>query len=163
MNTDQEYVLKYVRQNIEENCVPASAKGGKGKAGKAEKKKFAGGGEGEGGEIGVMALDWETDSFGNLLREVGVEKIDVLISCDCIYNESLIDPLVRTMAEICRLAPSSQPTVCVVAQQLRSPDIFEAWLQRFHRDFRVWRVPDEELTVGLREGSGFVVHVGFLR
>lgn len=56
------------------------------------------------------------------------------------------------------------PCVCLVAQQLRSSDVFEAWLREFHRYFRVWRVPDTMLTEeGLHVGTGFVVHVGILR
>ncbi|KZL86159.1 hypothetical protein CI238_03693 [Colletotrichum incanum] len=57
----------------------------------------------------------------------------------------------------------SEPCVCIVAQQLRSPDVFEEWAKAFHRDFRVWRVPDALLPEGLRIESGFVVHVGILR
>jgi len=51
----------------------------------------------------------------------------------------------------------------VVAQQLRSHAGFEAWLKAFQGGFRVWRVPDEMLVDGLKEGSGYVVHVGVLR
>jgi hypothetical protein len=50
-----------------------------------------------------------------------------------------------------------------VAQQLRSPDVFDAWLATFHQNFRVWRVPDTLLSEGLRSGSGFVLHFGVLR
>ncbi|EFQ30965.1 hypothetical protein CGRA01v4_08608 [Colletotrichum graminicola] len=57
----------------------------------------------------------------------------------------------------------SEPCVCIVAQQLRSPDVFEAWARAFHRDFRVWRVPSALLPEGLRIESEFVVHVGILR
>lgn len=51
----------------------------------------------------------------------------------------------------------------VVAQQLRSADVFEAWLSSFCERFRCWQVPDEWLGEGLREGSGYVVHVGVLK
>ncbi|KAK1596446.1 uncharacterized protein LY79DRAFT_65078 [Colletotrichum navitas] len=57
----------------------------------------------------------------------------------------------------------SEPCVCIVAQQLRSPDVFEEWARAFHRDFRVWRVPSALLPEGLRIESEFVVHVGILR
>ncbi|KAK2058862.1 hypothetical protein LY76DRAFT_683755 [Colletotrichum caudatum] len=57
----------------------------------------------------------------------------------------------------------SEPCVCIVAQQLRSPDVFEEWARAFHRDFRVWRVPSPLLPEGLRIESEFVVHVGILR
>lgn len=54
-------------------------------------------------------------------------------------------------------------TVCIIAQQLRSDQVFEAWLAAFAEAFRVWRVPDELAGEGLRGGEGFVVHVGVLR
>ncbi|KAK2018160.1 hypothetical protein LZ32DRAFT_600048 [Colletotrichum eremochloae] len=57
----------------------------------------------------------------------------------------------------------SEPCVCIVAQQLRSPDVFEEWARAFHRDFRVWRVPSALLPEELRIESEFVVHVGILR
>ncbi|OBT66150.1 hypothetical protein VE03_05168 [Pseudogymnoascus sp. 23342-1-I1] len=49
--------------------------------------------------------------------------------------------------------------VCIIAQQLRSDQVFEGWLTAFKESFRVWRVPDEVAGVGLRGGEGFVVHV----
>ncbi|KAL5348388.1 Ribosomal protein lysine methyltransferase [Pseudogymnoascus australis] len=52
--------------------------------------------------------------------------------------------------------------VCIIAQQLRSDQVFEGWLTAFKESFRVWRVPDEVAGEGLR-GEGFVVHVGVLR
>ncbi|KAK1978505.1 hypothetical protein LZ30DRAFT_752099 [Colletotrichum cereale] len=57
----------------------------------------------------------------------------------------------------------SEPCVCIVAQQLRSPDVFEEWARAFQRDFRIWRVPSALLPEGLRIESEFVVHVGILR
>ena len=55
------------------------------------------------------------------------------------------------------------PCICVVAQQLRDPNVFEAWLARFQQDFHTWRVPDVLMHPGLRSNSGYVVHVGVLR
>ncbi|KFY19277.1 hypothetical protein V493_08043, partial [Pseudogymnoascus sp. VKM F-4281 (FW-2241)] len=54
-------------------------------------------------------------------------------------------------------------TVCIIAQQLRSDQVFEGWLTAFKEKFRVWRVPDEVAGEGLRGGEGFIVHVGILR
>lgn len=158
VGTDQEYVFRMLRGNIEGN----SMKGG----GKGKGKKGAGG-SCDGSNIQLIALDWETSLISELPRMIGVEGgVDAVIACDCIYNEALIEPFVRTCEEICQLAngrSSGKQTVCIVAQQLRSDIVFEAWLGAFHRGFRVWRVPDELLTEGLRGGSGFVVHVGVLR
>lgn len=58
---------------------------------------------------------------------------------------------------------SLEPCVCVVAQHLRDPFVFEAWLARFAQSFHVWRVPDELLLEGLRTNSGVVVHAGVLK
>jgi hypothetical protein len=54
-------------------------------------------------------------------------------------------------------------TVCIIAQQQRSDEVFEAWLTAFKEPFRVWRVPDELAGEGLKGGEGFMVHVGVLR
>ncbi len=94
-------------------------------------------------------------------------SFDAVIACDCIYNDALIEPLVQACVDVCKLRmehePEREPTVCVVAQQLRSPEVFEGWLKAFHKVFHVWRLPDEELVDGLKEDSGFVVHIGILR
>lgn len=97
---------------------------------------------------------------------MGDGTIDIVLACDCIYNESLIAQLVRTCAELCQVVeakPSKIPTICVIAQQLRSPDVFEAWLTTFSESFRVWRVPDSLLSDELKQDSGFVVHIGIIK
>ncbi|KAH7072370.1 putative methyltransferase-domain-containing protein [Paraphoma chrysanthemicola] len=151
--TDQDYVLKLLRQNIAENIdtvFPKQKKHGS----KAKNKPSPA----QDGRISCMELDWETDAVSNL------QPVDLVIACDCIYNESLVEPLNSTCAAICRLQQDAdKPTICLIAQQLRSPDVFEAWLKSFHEMFVVWQVPDKLLDEGLREGSGFVVHVGVVR
>jgi Lysine methyltransferase len=114
--------------------------------------------------IVVRALDWEADSVARLYDEIGLDsgQIDVLVACDCIYNESLVAPFVETCAEICRLARDA-PTVCLVAQQVRSPDVFGLWLAAFREKFRTWRVPRDLIGEALSDDSGFVVHIGLLR
>jgi hypothetical protein len=112
------------------------------------------------GNIDLLALDWESSDSSTLPSLLGsLAELDAVVACDCIYNEALIEPFVRTCAEICALR-TDKPVVCVVAQQLRSDEVFEAWLARFMEDFAVWRVPDGRLTEELRGGSGYVVHVG---
>lgn len=121
-------------------------------------------------------LDWELDSVSTLPSFLGQNQgnsseshlygVDVLVACDCIYNDALIEPFVTTCAQICGLRTTNgkhKPTVCIAAQQLRSAEVFESWLIAFHRYFHVWRVPDELLTDPLKENSGFVVYIGFLR
>lgn len=121
--------------------------------------------------IEVLQLDWELDSVSSLPILLGLHEssegctgVDVVIACDCIYNETLIEPLNTTCAQICSLRTTqSKPTLCLIAQQLRSYEVFESWLKSFHRLFHVWKVPDELLTEPLRENSGFVVHIGIVR
>jgi hypothetical protein len=154
--TDQSYVLKLLRQNIADNLAtvfPKPKKTGRGKSVEIGK-----------GRIETVELDWETSDVSQL------QDVDIVVACDCIYNEALIEPLNGTCAAICRLRQkrdqengSRRPTLCLIAQQLRSPDVFEAWLKSFHDKFEVWKVPDEMLDHELREGSGFVVHVGIVR
>ena len=120
--------------------------------------------------IEYMPLDWELsalDDLPALMRSSDEEipALDVLVACDCVYNEALVGPFVRTCAEICSLLntrASRKPPICIVAQQLRSDSVFESWLKAFRVSFRVWRVPNELLTGALKEGSGFVVHIGVL-
>jgi hypothetical protein len=157
--TDQDYVLKLLRQNIAENLdtvLPAKRKSGKGSKKQQSQLKTEGGSNGD--RITTLQLDWETDATSQL------NPVDMIIACDCVYNETLIEPLNSTCAAICRLKDEKEePTLCLIAQQLRSPEVFETWLKSFHRDFHVWQVPDAMLGEGLREGSGFVVHIGVVR
>lgn len=125
------------------------------------------------GNITFRPLDWELDTPDSSLAggsDGGGDassSFDLLVACDCIYNEALVPSFAQTCADVCRLQPApgaGRPCVCVVAQQLRDPDVFGAWLREFcARGFRVWRVPDGELPEALRSSSGFVVHVGILR
>ncbi|MCJ1351277.1 MAG: hypothetical protein MMC33_001261 [Icmadophila ericetorum] len=162
--TDQDYVSKLLIQNLEAN-IPLSKPSKPSKSSNAASKfsKF--------GNTGVefMELDWETSSVSSLPSSLAVnesKRFDAIISCDCIYNEALIDPYVRTCKELCQLREVEKnlnPTFCIVGQQLRSSDVFEEWLKSFHRSFRVWRIPDEYLILALRSNSGFVIHLGVLR
>ncbi|KAJ5705079.1 hypothetical protein N7536_000768 [Penicillium majusculum] len=187
--TDQEYVRKLFRTNLDANasvCVSSanSKAKGKSKGSKSSKSK-----SNPTDNISFTTLDWETDQAASLKEcmdsdsvhaqeeeEEGEEDkgFDLLLSCDCIYNEALVAPFVRTCAEICRLRPAymvgseeprprRKPTVCIIAQQQRSPDVFETWLRETMREFRVWRLSDDVLGEGLKSGSGYLVHLLLVR
>lgn len=146
--------------------------------------------------ITFTTLDWESDEprflkdyiNSNSSRERSGDRagdedghsdgdrgFDLLLSCDCIYNEALVASFVRTCADICRLRPAfgssteeviqsrRPPTMCIVAQQQRSPEVFETWLRETLREFRVWRLSDEVLGDGLKGGTGYLVHLLLLR
>ncbi|KAL8873898.1 MAG: hypothetical protein Q9174_000701 [Haloplaca sp. 1 TL-2023] len=158
----QQYVSKLLIQNLENN---SSAQAGSSKKQGHAKSPI------RSRNLHFLSLDWETDRVDSLLSMLGESNrgdndgIDAILACDCIYNEALIAPLVTTCADLCGLSQSrasNKPTLCVVAQQLRSSDIFEAWLTEFTKRFRIWRLPDAFLGEGLKENSGFVVHVGVL-
>lgn len=207
--TDQEYVHRLLRENLEENKALAyksssssSSSGQKGQKGRGGQKKRTAtaaassqkGQHVDDSNISFTALDWELDEPDTLKQSVGIMPLtttgkdededededkgfDLLLSCDCIYNEALIAPFVRTCADICRLRPAynpeqvngeapggkKNPTVCIIAQQQRSPDVFEAWLKETLKVFRVWRLHDEVLGDGLKSGTGYVVHLLVLR
>jgi len=162
--TDQGYVMKLLSQNLEENQItnsPSKAKGRKNIA-----KKIRGSGSCTSGLSNIIAkpLDWETDQVTHSLAGSDTTgSFTAVIACDCIYNDALISPLVQTCIDACKLKENGEPTVCIVAQQLRSPGVFEGWLKNFYTAFHVWRIPDEELNDDLKSNSGFVVHLGILR
>lgn len=163
--TDQDYVMKLQNQNLAENCqnTLSSSKGRKSNA-KPKRGSTAVSLGQKPSNIIAKPLDWETDEVTSSLSTSG--SFDLVIACDCIYNDALIQPLVQTCIDACKLrlaTPGGNPTVCIVAQQLRSDEVFEAWLKAFSKAFRVWRLPDELLIDGLKSNSGFVVHIGVLR
>ncbi|KAF2662684.1 hypothetical protein K491DRAFT_700410 [Lophiostoma macrostomum CBS 122681] len=153
--TDQQYVLKLLKQNIAENTPVTSTKTGRTKHHKNREQHG-----GDHSSIQTLELDWELDSVQSL------STVDLVLACDTIYNESLIEPFNSTCAEICRLRSESQQegrTICLVAQQLRSSDVFEMWLKSFQKQFKTWRIPNELLTESLRENTGFIIYMGILR
>ncbi|KAH8774820.1 hypothetical protein BGZ57DRAFT_893223 [Hyaloscypha finlandica] len=167
--TDQEYVMKYLNRNLGENQADSSSSASKSRKSTSKTKKDVMRPTSTHAVSNIIAkpLDWETDQITSSLT--GSETkigFDAVIACDCIYNDALIKPLVDTCRDACQLrlaGGKDTPTVCIVAQQLRSAEVFEDWLKEFHKAFRVWRVPDQVLAGGLGSDSGFVIHIGLLR
>lgn len=160
--TDQQYTLKLLKDNVTANI---AAETGKGK--KQSKRTHQ---DQSGSNIAVESLDWETDAITPFLAANGMSNgADVVLACDCIYNYALIEPFTQACADICRVRresselAESKPTICVVAQHLRQPDVFEEWAEVFMSKFHTWRIPSEMLGEALGEGSGFSVHVGLLK
>lgn len=143
--TDQEYVLKRLRVNVDASMESAQRNAS------------------QRGRLHVAALDWEADSASNLKIITGKDAfIDLVIACDCIYNDFLIQPFVETCVEVCKMSEGGK-SLLMVAQQLRSNDVLSEWLRTSMQYFDVWRVPDEQLSNELASGSGFVVHLLLLR
>jgi hypothetical protein len=168
--TDQEYVMKFLNQNLAENQ-PEGSSASKSRKSNSRSKRGSAPPNSANVVSNIIAkpLDWETDEITPSLTGNGTKiSFDAVIVCDCIYNDALIKPLVDTCRDACKLRLSDgirkdTPTMCIIAQQLRSAEVFEGWLKEFHKAFRVWRIPDHELTEGLKSDSGFVIHFGILR
>ncbi|KIW93451.1 uncharacterized protein Z519_06056 [Cladophialophora bantiana CBS 173.52] len=156
--TDQAYVMKYLKENIAANTTTPREK--KTFKKRTNEKNFS-----PGERLKALALDWEVDSVQNLKSAIPPgAPIDLLIICDCVYNEYLISPLVQTCVDVCRLGSTAgDATVVLVAQQLRSDTVCELFLDALMKEFNVWRIPDNELSSQLRSGSGYVVHLAILR
>ncbi|KAK6442255.1 Ribosomal protein lysine methyltransferase [Oleoguttula sp. CCFEE 5521] len=153
--TDQPYALRLLRQNIDSNLPTSRKKLGTSKC-----------------QIDTLPLDWEQDDVPSFLSSHDLATgVDVVLASDCVYNYALIEPFVNVCAEICQTRKHAEhdgeqverPTLCIIAQQLRQPDVFEQWLEEFMRKFRVWRVPEDLLGGGADRGKGFCIHVGVLR
>lgn len=162
--TDQDYVLKILRENIAQNYGRTASHP---KRQGARKKRNVETRADITPAIDVIHLDWETSQASTLYAQTTLvadqDHIAAVIAADCIYNEALIQPLVETCSDVCRLAPEEKPTLCIIVQQLRSPDVFEQWMKTFHSRFIVWRVPDEVLSEELKVENGFAMHVGILK
>ncbi|KAI5776362.1 hypothetical protein EDC01DRAFT_482643 [Geopyxis carbonaria] len=169
--TDQAYVLKLARANVDANAgalAPKQRRKGRGGGG-------AGGGAGGGVGVDVIEtveLDWEATDVATHPALSGRGALTAVFACDCIYNEALVQPFVECCADACRLNSSDGGngdggdaglTFVVVAQELRSADVFECFLEEFTRVFRTWRVPAHMLSEELRPDMGFAVHFGVLR
>ena len=167
--TDQAYVARLVERNLEENAnataqQKSSTQKRKGKSPSSTAKPV---------NIRFTPLDWELDEVTeSLTGSPDMGSFDAVIACDCVYNEALIKPLVQTCADACRLRQretgrndggAATPAICIVAQQLRDPEVFEGWIKEFSSQFRAWRVPEKALSKELRENTGFVVHIGILK
>lgn len=157
--TDQQYALKLLGENIKNNT-SAQRSGGSRKSHKNVETRGP-----EISNVDLLPLDWETDDILAWLRSYNLSNgVDVILACDCIYNYSLIRPFVQTCIDICQARLQNGPaTICLVAQQLRQPDVFEEWLALFMQDFQTWRLSGSTVGTRLDEASGFVVHVGILQ
>ncbi|KAK6533884.1 hypothetical protein TWF281_005231 [Arthrobotrys megalospora] len=174
--TDQEYCLKLLRKNILENYKEVAEKSSRSKEKSSNKrsKRGAGTSSPNTGNATVLPLDWQLTEVSSI-PELKAKQVDVVIAADCIYNESLVEPLVDTMVDLSNLGRSETDetddnvTLIIVAQELRSPDVLEAFMKAFCAKFRVWRLPDKlykdcgDGGKGLMEGGGYVVHVGILK
>lgn len=168
--TDQDYVLKLLKHNVEENR-PApqpnlqrhrktSTKANSRGANAADRR----------GRLDILPLDWETSDVRGIESQVGTMP-DVLVAADCVFNPAIIEPFASTLADLSMLGnDQGRPVTSIIAQQLRSPDVFTQWLETMLRRFYVWRVSEKALHVNdvsedarLTVSNGYVVHICYLR
>ncbi|KAL1598838.1 Ribosomal protein lysine methyltransferase [Paraconiothyrium brasiliense] len=89
--TDQGYVIRLLKHNIAENLPAINTR-------KPKSKKRTSQPTSESiCSIETLELDWELNSVSSLPTQLGLRGegagLDLVIACDCIYNESLIEPL----------------------------------------------------------------------
>lgn len=135
-------------------------------------------GQGGMGHIETIVVDWEHTALLRhpVFQAGGGRSLSLVLAADCIYNEALVTPFVDTCVDACRLnrdgdegrkdedgGGGAEKTLVLVAQELRSSDVFEAWLEAFADRFHVWRVPEAVLGPELAPKEGFAVHVGVLK
>lgn len=154
--TDQAYVMKVLEQNILANQPPT-------KSSQHRMKQSTSGTDLS--TLRTLCLDWERDSASGLQKFLGSNaSFDLVLACDCLYNDFLIRPFVELCTEICTIGETGKrPTVLLIAQQLRSETVFESWAEKMMISFHIWRVTDPYLPEGLRGGSGFVIHLALRR
>lgn len=138
--TDQEHLLKLLRENIAENLPTPS------------KRKPT--------EWDVKALEYDWEYADQLIVNLEDELLDVdedgvIIACDTIYNDFLIPHFVNALlTAVKKIGPNCH---IILAQQLRAEPIMEAILRELlSRGFHVWNVPDCLLSPELVQG--FAVH-----
>lgn len=168
--TDQDYVLKLYRANLAANTTATptagvtagpQAKGGPG-------RRMAAGARDRQTQIQTSQLDWEIQDIARQAPwhedGVGEDSADVVIACDCVYNEHIVPAFVLACKGVCELrAKEERASVVVVAQQLRSPEVYEVWARSMLTHFRMWKIGYDGHSEVLSEASGFAVHVAVLR
>lgn len=171
--SDMGYALKLLRENVATNA-PLTARGKDKVKGKGRSRERGSAATAIAtAEVEVVELDWELDDLRQSLRAIGLgDGVDAVVACDCVYNYALIEPFVQACKACCALrdevevdadAAEGKPSLCIVAQQLRQPEVFEQWLEAFMEHFRVFRLDGEMLGDTMGEGSGFVVHLASLK
>lgn len=162
--TDQEYVFKTLRQNVEQNIASLSTRSLR-PGNHASRSKQRHDLQSD-NNIEIVPLDWESSDIVSMKRMMK-KTPDVLIAADCIFNPAIIQPFVSTLASLSHPEEGQvRPILTIIAQQLRSPDVFTEWLEATLQKFRVWRISDKALAVvgdyeenGLRLEQGYVVHI----
>ena len=168
--TDQPYVLGSFDQNLKHNF-RFSAKRSNDNGRKTAKSV-----ETSRNNIETMSLDWEHHDIAKQL-EVAVrsapgrssdssrEQLAMVVACDCVYNEDLIEPFVQACKTICGVQrrAGEGDAICLIGQQIRSPDVLELWMASMVQHFRLFRINSTYMAQGFLPASGFIAHIAVLK
>lgn len=159
--TDLAFIVRHLKTNLVEATPPRRKNGQKHKKPTSPPSQRVSGQD----VMQFCALDWETDAAETLKTSLTSDgNIDLVILCDCVYNEYLVKPLTQTCVDICHMGQKeNKPTVMIIAQQLRSDTVCEEFLDNLLQQFDVWRVADDNIPSGLGADSGYVVHLAILK
>lgn len=168
--TDQEYVLKMLKQNVDQNKPEQQSSKERHRKTSARDNARGANTADRVGRLEILPLDWETSDVRGIESQLDTRP-SILVAADCIFNPAIIGPFVSTLADLSVLGNNQgRPVISFIAQQLRSPDVFAEWLETMLRRFNVWRIREKALHVSrsgedarLAISNGFLVHVCFLR
>lgn len=166
--TDQYYILKTFEQNVYNNVHHLRSRKRSRQSLKTLKQDAT---DSPRSNIRTLPLDWELHDIPKQLEQhvstgqpssIGRSRrtADMVIACDCVFNESLVAPFVDACASICR---ANKNAFCVIGQQVRSPEVMELWMLFMLRQFKLFKLKPAYLTEGMSESSGFIVHLAALK
>lgn len=158
--TDQKSVLKLLQENVDANAPHANNSKIKGRTSRKAGRPFE---HNSNSKARVTELNWELDDAAVLDEALSPGgQIDLVIVCDCVFNDFLLQPLVTMCQKVC-LRSVEKRTALLIAQQLRSDEVFSAFMELLLAQFHVWRLSDASLPPTLQGGSGFAAHLAILR
>ena len=111
------------------------------------------------GNVSACALDWTLPANRQLPDDVLREPLDLVLAVDCIYNPSLISPLLSTISQLA----TPNHTLALVVSELRSEDVMreflEGWLARELDGWKLYNVNGDG--EGCLLGARYAMWVGW--
>lgn len=89
----------------------------------------------------IQEVDW-VEVASRKRRSLEDGQYDIVLAVDCLFNESLVLPFLKTISYFSGPAsPSSPPTLAIVVSELRSAEVFRLFLDEWIRlDEGAWKV-----------------------
>lgn len=89
----------------------------------------------------IQEVDW-VEVASRKRRRHDDDEYDIILAVDCLFNESLVLPFLKTISHFSRPASSSAPpTLVIVVSELRSAEVFRLFLGEWLRlDEGAWKV-----------------------